>query len=125
MTTPSLAAPTTSLLRPPASVVWLVLLLATALLWLLGTIRGFIGDARIASVVIMVVAFVKVRFVALYFVEFRDAPLPLRLILEEWCVVRGRRRPHKQLLPCGLRRRGRPSIASLPWRHRLTSLGLR
>jgi hypothetical protein len=37
--------------------------------------------------IIFVVAFVKVRFVGLYFMELRQAPVILRSLFEGWCVV--------------------------------------
>jgi hypothetical protein len=76
----------TSLLRTRATVVWLGLICATLISWTLGTDHG-VADHRLASTLIMLVAFTKVRFVGLYFMELRDAPAPLRLVFEGYCVV--------------------------------------
>ncbi len=78
---------TADLIRSTASAVWLFLVAATVLSWALGTDHGFVSDHLTASVIILVVAFVKVRFVGLYFMELKDAPVPLRLLLEAWCLV--------------------------------------
>jgi Prokaryotic Cytochrome C oxidase subunit IV len=74
------------LLRGPFMVVWFVLIAATLLLWYLGAEHG-VQDAQLATVLILVVAFIKWRFVGLYFMELRDAPVPLRLIFEAQCVI--------------------------------------
>jgi hypothetical protein len=75
------------LLRHRATVIWLVLVLATLVSWFLGTDHGFGSDHRPESVLIMVVAFVKVRLVGLHFMELRNAPAPLRLLFEIYVVV--------------------------------------
>jgi heme/copper-type cytochrome/quinol oxidase subunit 4 len=74
------------LLRSPISAIWGVLIAATLTSWWLGTDHG-VSSKETASVLILLVAFVKVRFVGLYFMELRHAPLPLRLIFEGWCAV--------------------------------------
>lgn len=76
----------TALLRTAVTPVWLILVLATGISWWLGTDHGV--DARTtATVMVLIVAFVKVRFVGLYFMELRHAPLPLRLLFEAWVLV--------------------------------------
>jgi Prokaryotic Cytochrome C oxidase subunit IV len=74
------------LLRGPFMVVWFILIAATLLLWYLGAEHG-VRNAHLATVLILVVAFIKWRFVGLYFMELRDAPVPLRLIFEAQCVI--------------------------------------
>lgn len=77
-----------SLLKSPVSVVWLVLVSATALSWSLGVDHDFSGAGRReASVAILAIAFLKIRFIGLYFMELRDAPQPLRGIFEAYCAV--------------------------------------
>jgi caa(3)-type oxidase subunit IV len=73
------------LLRTPASVVWLGLMTATFVSWWLGAGHGL--EHRDASVVILLVAFAKARFVGLYFMELRDAPRVLRGLFEGYCVL--------------------------------------
>jgi hypothetical protein len=75
-----------SLLRQPASAVWLALVLITCVSWWLGTGHGT-TDHKLAAIVLMVVAFTKVRFVGMYFMELRGAPIALRTIFQLWCVV--------------------------------------
>ncbi len=52
----------------------------------MGTDHVF-DDATLAGSLILLVAFIKVRFVGLYFMELRHAPIPLRLVFEGWCLV--------------------------------------
>ena len=76
----------TSLLRTPATAVWTVLVLATLATWTLGTQHG-IHSHTLASVVILLIAFIKVRLIGLYFMEIREAPAVLRGLLEAYCVA--------------------------------------
>jgi Prokaryotic Cytochrome C oxidase subunit IV len=77
-----------SLVRTPASAVWLVLVAATVFSWSLGTGHGFgAGSQQLAGAAILVVALVKVRFIGLYFMELRDAPFVLRGLFEAYCAV--------------------------------------
>ena len=76
------------MLRTPATLVWAILVAATALSWALGTGYALPNhDHTTSSVLILVVAFVKVRFVGLYFMELKDAPLPLRGVFEAYCLI--------------------------------------
>lgn len=75
------------LIRSSASAVWAFLVVATVVSWALGTDHGFVDSTRAASLIVLVVAFVKVRFVGLYFMELKDAPLPLRALIEAYCLV--------------------------------------
>jgi hypothetical protein len=79
-----------TLLRTPASVVWLILVAATAFSWILGTEHGLGSDAQqLASVAILAVAFIKVRFIGLYFMELRESPVALRGLFECYCAAVG------------------------------------
>ena len=59
------------LLRSRITLVWFLLVAATALSWELGHGAGF-DDVHYASVAIIIVAFIKVRFVILDFMEILD-----------------------------------------------------
>ena len=76
----------TALLRTRATAVWAFLILATVVSWTLGTQHGF-HNATPASVVILLIAFIKVRLVGLYFMELGDAPKVLRGLFEAYCAV--------------------------------------
>ena len=76
----------TALLRAPATVVWAVLIVATIATWTLGTQHG-IHSHTLASVLILLIAFIKVRLVGLYFMELREAPTVLKGLFEAYCVV--------------------------------------
>jgi caa(3)-type oxidase subunit IV len=75
-----------TLLRTPATAVWVVLIAATIATWTLGTNHG-IANHTLASVVILLIAFIKVRLVGLYFMELRDAPAVLRGLFEAYCAI--------------------------------------
>jgi Prokaryotic Cytochrome C oxidase subunit IV len=60
--------------------VWLILLGATVLAAVLGLEQA--GASPAVGLVLLAVAFVKLRLVGLYFMELMTAPLPLRLLFE-------------------------------------------
>jgi caa(3)-type oxidase subunit IV len=64
--------------------VWLVLIAATLFSW--ESARSS-GDYRLASSIVLLIAFLKARLIGLEFMELRAAPLQLRLIFEGWTVV--------------------------------------
>ena len=77
-----------ALIRTPVTPVWLLLVLATAVSWWLGADQGLGADLhKLATVLVMSVAFIKVGFVGSYFMELRHAPLGLRLFFGAWCSV--------------------------------------
>lgn len=67
------------------TVVWFVLSALTVVSWVLGTEHGTADE--VASIVIIAVAAFKVRLVAAYFMELRDAPQPLRAGFEIYCLA--------------------------------------
>lgn len=68
------------------TLVWLLLLGATVASWELGHGIGGLEPHHL-GIAILVVAFIKVRFVMLDFMEIRTAPLFARLLVEVWCVA--------------------------------------
>ena len=74
----------TPLSRTRIAVVWLALLAATLVSF--ESARGG-SHLRLASSAVLVLAFAKVRYIGLEFMELRTAPLPLRLIFEAWLAV--------------------------------------
>ncbi len=67
------------------TLVWLGLLAATAFSWAFGQ-ESFFADPRNAGVVILAIAFLKIRFVMLDFMELRHAPLGMRAAGEAWAI---------------------------------------
>lgn len=65
--------------------VWALLVAATLLSWEFGHGIGLHG--RAASVAIIVVAFVKLRYVMLDFMELRAAPRVMRHAAEAWMLA--------------------------------------
>ena len=65
--------------------VWRFLVGATVLTAVLGLEQH--GGSTAVGLALLVIAFVKVRLVALHFMEVRDAPLALRLLVEGYVVV--------------------------------------
>jgi cytochrome c oxidase subunit IV len=80
-----MAAPTASILRSRVSLVWLVMVVATIVSWTIGTEHGL--HARLATTIILFVALTKVRFICMYFMELRHAPIQLRGIVEGYCLL--------------------------------------
>jgi Prokaryotic Cytochrome C oxidase subunit IV len=76
----------TALLRTPATAVWVVLITATGVSWALGTQHGM-HSHQLASAIILLIAFIKVRLVGMYFMELREAPNVLRGLFEAYCLV--------------------------------------
>jgi uncharacterized membrane protein len=75
----------TALLKNRITLVWLLLIAATLVSWRVGTDHGL--HAHLATTIVVLVAFIKVRFIGLYFMELRGAPVPLRLIFEGYSAV--------------------------------------
>ena len=68
--------------------IWLLLLLLTAVSWWLGRAGGWpVLGHRNMGLVIVVLAFVKIRFVILDFMEVRNAPTAMRAACESWVVA--------------------------------------
>ncbi|MFL6024092.1 MAG: cytochrome C oxidase subunit IV family protein [Marmoricola sp.] len=65
--------------------VWLFLIAATVLTAVLGLEQH--GASQVVGLLLLVIAFIKVRLVAMHFMEVRDAPLSLRLIVEAYVGV--------------------------------------
>lgn len=76
----------TALLRSRTTLVWLLLVAATALSWGMGHGVG-ISDTRIAGAAIIVVTFVKARFVIFEFMEIRGAPKWMQQVGNGWTVL--------------------------------------
>lgn len=79
------------LARSRSTAIWSLLIAATLLsCWLgvheLGFVSGSLGGP---GAVILLVAFVKVRFVGRYFMELREAPTPLPVLMDAYCLVVG------------------------------------
>jgi len=76
----------TNLFATRISAVWLLLVVATTISWYLDQGQAA-GGMQYASIAILVIAFVKVRYVISEFMETRFAPLPLRLAGDSWCIL--------------------------------------
>ena len=74
------------LLSSRTTLIWLLLVAATVVSWEIGHGVGF-KNTHYASVAIIIVAFVKVRFVILDFMEIRNAPVTMRIVGETAVIV--------------------------------------
>lgn len=74
--------------RAPTSLywVWALLTALTLLSWLVGVGEGSALDLRVATAVVLGVAFLKVDLVGRYFMELRDAPRLLLVLFDAWVV---------------------------------------
>lgn len=68
------------------TLIWLLLLGATLLSWEMGHGIG-LEEVKHASIAIIVVSFVKVRFVMYEFMELREAPISMRLLTDGWILA--------------------------------------
>ena len=75
-----------SLILSRVSLVWFVLLGATLISWEVGHGVG-VDDLRLASVLIIFISLVKVRFVLREFMELWHAPTALKLLGDAWLVA--------------------------------------
>lgn len=67
--------------------IWLLLLAITLISWIgVYGIEGLISK-QMQTAALLILAFVKARYVLLDFMELRDAPVIFRLISEVWTVV--------------------------------------
>lgn len=83
----SSATSSTATTRRPdaATVVWLVLLAATVLTAVVGLEQA--GASHAIGLVLLAIAFVKLRLVGIHFMELGTAPLALRLLFEGYVAV--------------------------------------
>lgn len=73
------------LLTKPISIVWAALMMATAAsTWLLS--KNSVTP-EVATVAIMLIAALKVRFVIRHFMEVRRAPLVLQFVCDGWLLA--------------------------------------
>jgi hypothetical protein len=75
----------TDLFRHRATAVWVLLAAATCLPLALGAAHG----AQTATALALVIAFAKVRYIGLEFMELRGAHTLLRGLFEAWVLVVG------------------------------------
>lgn len=74
--------------RKPSTVVWFVLMLATLASWALGADHTFlVGDARVATSLVLALAFFKVQLVGTHFMELNHAPRALWAVFSGWVVL--------------------------------------
>lgn len=67
------------------TLIWGLLMLATALSWTLG--RGPLASDAFAAAGVIAIAFLKARWIGLDFMELRTAPTALRLGFEAWILT--------------------------------------
>ncbi len=60
-------------------------MIATLVSWGFGHGRHI--DPHTAGIAVIVIAFVKIRYVILDFMELRTAPIGMRVAAEAWCIV--------------------------------------
>lgn len=75
----------TRVLGDRQTTVWMVLVAATVLTAVVGLEQH--GGSTAVGLLLLAVAFIKIRLVALHFMEVRDAPLPLRVLVEAYVGV--------------------------------------
>ena len=69
------------------TVVWLLLIVATALSWQFGHGFGFGEQMHYGTIAVIIISFIKVRFIYLDFMELKTAPPALRWVVEAWAFI--------------------------------------
>jgi cytochrome c oxidase subunit IV len=68
-------------------IVWLVLMVITGFSWFVGANHGLGGSGPSLSIILLIsLAYFKIRLVILYFMEVRHGPILLRIGCELWVV---------------------------------------
>jgi heme/copper-type cytochrome/quinol oxidase subunit 4 len=73
------------LVRQAATLVWVLLVLATGVSW--WSARGGAISSGEATAIVMLVAAVKARSVILHFMDLKHAPLVWRCLFEGWVAL--------------------------------------
>lgn len=76
-----------TLLMTKSSAVWLLLVVLTATTWTLASDQAQAHLRLLATLVIIGVAVFKIRLIALFFMELREAPPILRGLFDGYCAV--------------------------------------
>ena len=74
------------LLNHAVTKIWLLLIVATGLSWLMGGNHETPLSAGQMARVVLIIALLKVRFVIQYFMEVKDAGKPLKWVTDAWVV---------------------------------------
>ena len=67
------------------SLVWVALIVVTCASWEITRGLELFGDHRFVTSAVLLIAFIKARFVLLDFMELKHAPILGRLFAEAWC----------------------------------------
>jgi hypothetical protein len=67
--------------RARITATWGLLMAATLVSWFSARDAG---NLRVATAIVLVISFAKMRYIGLEFMELRRAPLPLRIAFEVW-----------------------------------------
>lgn len=73
------------LVQSRITLIWSFLILATCVSW--QSVHGLAFDRKALTAGIIVIAFIKVRYVVLDFMEVRTAPMLLRAVCEAWIIL--------------------------------------
>ena len=76
-----------SYIKQPASWVFLILVMGTLVSWVLGYEIESEASLRFSSTGMILIAAVKIRLVIWYFMEVKDAPTPLKWLLDGWLIL--------------------------------------
>ena len=72
-------------LRHAVTYIWALLIAATTVSWVLGAHHDLLVDSwRVATVGVLIIAFAKVHFVGMHFMEVRHAPRALSWVFNGW-----------------------------------------
>ncbi|AIT81990.1 cytochrome C oxidase subunit IV family protein [Novosphingobium pentaromativorans] len=69
------------------TLVWLLLVILTCFSWESGQGFSFIHNAKIGGIFVMIIAFIKVRFIFREFMEVKHGPIALRIATDAWLLI--------------------------------------
>ncbi len=82
----TLRTPNTKLMTAETAV-WLLLVAMTVVSWTIAAFTGSNDGGGATNLSLILIAFIKVRFIMLYFMEVRHGPFLLRLSCEAWLAI--------------------------------------
>jgi hypothetical protein len=76
-----------NLIRTSTTAIWFLLVVATCISWWFGESPNADQYRIVTTVSVMFIAFIKIRFVIMHFMEVRNAPVVLVVLCNLWVVL--------------------------------------
>jgi hypothetical protein len=76
-----------NLIRTSTTAIWLLLVVATCISWWFGESPNADQYRIVTTVSVLFIAFIKIRFVIMHFMEVRHAPFVLVVLCNAWVIL--------------------------------------